>query len=69
MATISTRDISETVNGRVTDSQPEPERAEVRRRENEPGERSASPDPVGHTQAAESHDFPYFEFYPYGYLY
>lgn len=32
-------------------------------------ERSAAPGPFRAAKADESHDFPYFEFYPYGYLY
>jgi len=61
---ISTREMSETVSG----GQPEVEPA-ASQREGEPGEGLASPDPAERAKAAESHDFPYFEFYPYGYLY
>ena len=47
----------------------EPEPAAERGREGGPGEGSAVPDPAGASKAGENHDFPYFDFYPYGYRY
>jgi hypothetical protein len=53
----------------VADGQPEPELTVDSGSESKPGEGSAASDPVRQAKAAESQDFPYFDFYPYGYLY
>lgn len=53
----------------VPDGQPDMEPAEGRSREEEAGEASASPDMDGPVKTAQTQDFPYFEFFAYGYLY
>jgi hypothetical protein len=49
--------------------EPEPKPKADRGCGGDPGEASVSPDPAGASKAGESRDFPYFDFYPYGYLY
>jgi hypothetical protein len=47
----------------------EPERTVAAGREGKPCTGSAASDPARLVKAAESQDFPYFDFFPYGYLY
>lgn len=54
----------------VADDRPEQNpTAGVRILGGEAGERASSPEPAEPAQHGASRDFPYFEFYPYGYLY
>jgi hypothetical protein len=63
--TIITGELSDGVAG----GRPEPELRVDSGREGKPGEGPGSSDPGGPAKATEIRDFPYFEFYPYGYLY
>jgi hypothetical protein len=53
----------------VPDDKPEPETAPGREGDRKPNQGAAPADPARPSQAAENHGFPYFDFYPYGYLY
>ena len=53
----------------VAGGQPQPEPTMGSSPEGKPCKGAASPDPTGQAKAADSQDFPYFAFYPYGYLY
>jgi len=64
-----TKEACDAVLGGVRSRQPELGQAHDRERAGEAGERLAAPDPVEASKAGECHDFPYFEVYPYGYLY
>jgi hypothetical protein len=53
----------------VAGVQPQPELNMDSSADGKPCKGAASPDPTGQAKAADSQDFPYFAFYPYGYLY
>jgi hypothetical protein len=53
----------------VSDDRPEDNPTAGRSRDGEQGEASVPSEPARASKAGESHDFPYFDFYPYGYLY
>ncbi len=61
---ISTRKMSEAIGGVQSETL-----LAHRVRERELDEGLVSPGPAESSKAVQSRDFPYFEFYPYGYVY